>query len=111
MKNLDIEEAKIREKGFQILENLESAGKEITAELFLEFLSHPSFYRSDVVRIVGNYCREDFVWIFGVALNDRSESCRARSVAGTCKNKFRHSTRNFKRCIFLECNRTTSSHR
>ena len=73
MKNLDIEEAKVREKGFQIIEKLESAGKEITAEMFLEFLSHPTFYRSDVVRIVSDYCREDFVWIFGVALNDRSE--------------------------------------
>ena len=73
MKNLDIEEAKVREKGFQIIEKLESAGKEITAEMFLEFLSHPTFYRSDVVRIVSDYCREDFVWIFGVALNDCSD--------------------------------------
>lgn len=85
MENLDIEEIKVREKGFQILEKLESAGKEITAELFLEFLSHPSFYRSDVVRIVGNYRREDFVWIFGVALNDRSEYVRREAAQALAK--------------------------
>lgn len=80
MKNLDVEEIKVREKGFEILEELESVEEEITAELFIEFLSHPSFYRSDVVRIVGNYCREDFVWIFGVALNDRSEHVRREAA-------------------------------
>ena len=73
MEKNDFEELKLREKGFQILEKLESVGERITTEMFVEFLAHPSFYRSEIVRIVGKYCRKDFVWIFGIALNDRSE--------------------------------------
>ncbi len=73
MENISSEEKKVREKDFQKFEKLKSIGKNITAEFFFECLSSPVWLRSESVRIVGDYCKEDFVWIFGMALNDRSD--------------------------------------
>lgn len=69
---MDTEKQKINELGFQKLEELTSAGKEVSTKLFLECLAHPyQWIRLEAIRRVNNYGRNDFLWLFAVALNDK----------------------------------------
>lgn len=82
MENISSE---LKEKEFQKFNELKSAGKDITAELFLECLAFPLWLRSESVRIVGNHCREDFIMFFAVALNDRSGYVVAEAAQALAK--------------------------
>lgn len=74
MKNLNPERQKVREFGFQKLEELKSAGKNVSVELFLECLANPyQFIRIEAIRIVKDYAREDFIMIFGTGLSDKCD--------------------------------------
>lgn len=74
MENLNPEQPNIIEFGFQKLEKLDSAGRNVSAELFLECLSNPhQIVRIEAVRRVKDYAREDFIMIFGMALSDKCD--------------------------------------
>lgn len=74
MDNLRPEQRKVREFGFQKLNELESAGKDVSVELLLECLANPYQYiRILAVEAVKDFEREDFTIIYGIALNDKCE--------------------------------------
>jgi hypothetical protein len=70
----DPEQKKIKEYGFQKLEELTSLGNQVSIELVLECLAHPyQFVRIETINRVKNFRRKDFTWIFAMALNDECD--------------------------------------
>lgn len=62
------------EIGFQNLEKLGIDGKDVSIEIFQKCLSNPhQIIRIIAIERVSDFCREDFIWIFAIALNDRCE--------------------------------------
>jgi hypothetical protein len=69
-----MDKEKLREIEYKQLEELALSGKNVSKQLFLKCLAHPFQYiRIEAIRCVSGYCREDFTWIFAIALNDKCD--------------------------------------
>lgn len=86
MENLERQQRRVRELGFQKLNELDSAGKDVSVELLLECLANPYQYiRIRAIESVKDYEREDFTIIYGVALNDKCDSVVAEAAEALAK--------------------------
>ena len=68
-------EKPLKELSYQKLEALNSFENQVSIEFFQELLSNPyQFIRIEAIRRVRDYARQDFIRLFGIALNDRCDS-------------------------------------
>lgn len=75
-----------RKLGYEKLNKISSLGTQISVEFFLECFANPfQEIRSETIRRVSDFGRQDLTWIFAVALNDKSDFVVAEASQALAK--------------------------